>query len=107
MPTDCKNRKEILYFCDESSFIGDDHMAVGGLALPKAKLKLVTAKLKSLHKTPQREEIKWTTTKQWNVEIRKAYIDCLARLVSRMQAHLHIRFAPFSIYEHDGQRRIF
>ncbi len=82
-------------------------MAVAGLALPKANLKSVTAKIKALHKSPQREEVKWATTKHWNIEIRKAYIDCLAELVRSMHVHLHIRFAPFSIYEHEGRRRIF
>jgi uncharacterized protein DUF3800 len=100
-------KKEIFYFCDESSFIGEEYMAVAGLALAKSNLTSVTDTIKALHKDNNREEVKWTTTKSWNIEIRKSYIDCLVDLISKLQTHFHIRFAPFGQYEHTGHRRVY
>lgn len=81
-------------------------MAVGGLALPKTNLKAVTQRIKEI-KLPHREEVKWTRTKHWNLDIRKAYIDCLTDLIDKRQVHFHIRFAPFNAYDHGGKRRRF
>jgi hypothetical protein len=102
-------REEAFYFCDESSYAGEEIMAVAGLALPKRNLKAVVAEIKSLHKTKQREEVKWNTTKIWNLEIRRDHIDCLADLTTKRLVHLHVRFAPFDQYDHEqsGRRRIY
>jgi hypothetical protein len=102
-------REETFYFCDESSYETEEFMAVGGLALPKRNLKIVMDKIKALHETPKVEEVKWTTTKPWNVKIRRAYVDCLAELVTKRQVHLHVRFAPFIQYNHEesGRRKIY
>ncbi|MCA1549964.1 hypothetical protein I6F36_24335 [Bradyrhizobium sp. BRP19] len=51
--------------------------------------------------------MKWQTTKKWNLANRKSLVDCLARLVEERLAHFHIRFADFSVYDHDGPRRQF
>jgi hypothetical protein len=99
-------RKEAFYFCDETSFLNEEYMAVGGLALPKPNLKAVTDRIKAI-KLPHREEVKWTRTKHWNLEIRKEYIDCLVDLIDKRQVHFHIRFAPFTAYDHSGKRRRF
>src|SRR5262249_41300301 len=102
-------KPEAFYFCDESSFVNEEFMAVGGLAIPKTNLKVVTDRIKEIGTGPKREEVKWGTTKHWNVDIRKADVDCLVDLTTTLRAHLHVRFAPFRQYDHDesGERRVF
>jgi hypothetical protein len=106
MPLTAPPETEAFYFCDESSFIGEEYMAVGGLALPKKNLKGAVDRIKKIER-PNRDEVKWTSTKHWNLEIRKAYVDCLADLIDKRLVHLHIRFAPFAEYEHSGRRKVF
>jgi len=83
-------------------------MAVAGLAVPRANLREVLARIAAVPPPVgrlRREEVKWKTTKKWNLSNRKALVDCLAGLIEERLAHFHIRFADFSAYDHDGQRR--
>lgn len=82
-------------------------MAVGGLAIPKHYLPDVLSGLKAIPNPHPRDEVKWQTTKPWNLESRKQYVDFLADLLAKRRAHFHIRFAPFRQYEHDGPRKRF
>lgn len=101
--------KELIYFCDESSFMAqEDKMAVAGLALPRENLPTVLARIAAIPAPEggfREDEVKWNTTKTWNLEHRKAYVDCLASLVEERKVHFHIRFADFSAYNHDGPRK--
>jgi hypothetical protein len=54
-----------------------------------------------------RDEVKWQTTRTWDLAHRKAYVDLLAELVRDRLAHFHIRFAQFSAYSHEGTRKRF
>lgn len=100
--------KELIYFCDESSFMArEETMAVAGLALPRKNLPEVLERISKIPTGGFRDEVKWQTTKAWNLEFRKAYVDCLAALIDARLANFHIRFAQFAAYSHDGPRRRF
>jgi len=78
-------------------------MAVAGLALPRANLPAVLARIAAIPAPEggfRESEVKWNTTKTWNLEHRK----CLASLLNERLAHFHIRFAD-SAYDHDGPRK--
>jgi hypothetical protein len=99
--------KEILYFCDESSFLREETMAVAGLAVPRTNIKGISKRISAIPDGGHRDEVKWQTTRDWNLEYRKAYVDLLAKLIEERLAHFHIRFAQFSAYRHDGPRKRF
>lgn len=101
-------RFPLLYFCDESSFMGDEFMTVAGLALRRSRAGEITHALLALEETHKtRGEIKWRNTRKHDLDIRKAYIDYLAKLIADNHAHFHIRFSPMNEYEHRGDRHIF
>ena len=99
--------KEILYFCDESSFLREDTMAVAGLAITRTNVQGVLKRIKAIPTGGYRDEVEWQTTRTWNLVHRKAYVDLLAELVRDRLAHFHIRFAQFSAYSHEGERKRF
>jgi hypothetical protein len=99
--------KEIIYFCDESSFLREDTMAVAGLAIPRTNLQSLLQRIAAIPTGGYRDEVKWQTTRQWNLDFRKAFVDLLASLIKDRLAHFHIRFAQFSAYSHEGARKRF
>jgi hypothetical protein len=100
--------KELLYFCDESSFmVREDTMAVAGLAVPRTNIPKILKRISEIPNGGFRDEVKWQTTRAWNLESRMAYVDCLASLVKERLVHFHIRFAEFAAYSHDGPRKRF
>ena len=108
MPPEAPKRADTFYFCDESSFLGDIYMAVGGLAIAKGGIPEVVKALHNINESKKaRGEIKWQNTRKRGVDVRKAYIDHLLKLVSDGHAHFHIRFSPMNEYDHDGERHIY
>ena len=97
----------MLYFCDESSFLREDTMAVAGLAIPRTNVKSILKRIAAIPNGGFRDEVKWQSTRDWNLEYRKAYVDLLAKLVDERLAHFHIRFAQFAAYSHDGPGKRF
>ncbi len=85
-------------------------MGVGGLAIRKERIPEIVKELADIkQKREARGEIKWENTRDWGLTIRKNYIDYMVTLTQRGYAHLHIRFAPFALYDHksSGPRRIY
>jgi hypothetical protein len=82
-------------------------MAVAGLAITKTNLPSAFKRIKAIPTGGYRDEVKWQTTRVWNLAYRKAYVDLLSDLVKDRLAHFHIRFAQFSAYSHDGARKRF
>jgi hypothetical protein len=104
MPPD---RATLLYFCDETS-IGEDYMAVGGLAIRRDRATELAADIHAINKAyGVKSEVKWATVKKRRTDVHKAYVNYLFTLVENKQAHLHIRFSPFKEYDHkaSGPRR--
>jgi hypothetical protein len=103
-------RPELYYYCDETSFISEDYMGVGGLAIRKSKIATIAKELAEINKKRNtRGEIKWENTRDWGLTVRRDYIDYMVTLTREGNAHLHIRFAPFTMYDHtlSGPRRIY
>jgi hypothetical protein len=82
-------------------------MAVAGLAITRTNVQGVLKRIKAIPTGGYRDEVKWQTTRTWNLAHRKAYVDLLAELVRDRLAHFHIRFAQFSAYSHEGARKRF
>lgn len=102
------NSKEAYYFCDESSFIDDEFMAVAGLAFPIGNTKAIMDAINKIRgDLPKTVEIKWGNTRERGVPIRQAYISKLIELVDAGLVHFHIRFSPMDEYDHDGPRKRF
>lgn len=102
------SREDLYYFCDETSFIGEDYMGVGGLAIRKARIPEIVKKLGAIREARgARGRIKWESTRDVNLDVRRDYVDYLVGLVTEGKVHLHLRFAPFSQYEHPGPRRVY
>jgi hypothetical protein len=104
-----KPKMDIVYFCDEAAMLDEAYMGVAGLAISRRRIPSVLSDLRLLrdaHNSP-RHEIKWQNTRRRGIPIRKAYIDYLASLIKRNEAHFHIRFSPMDEYEHEGVRREF
>jgi len=103
-----KERSELYYFCDESSFLGEEYMAVGGIAVSRNALGTVVKELLAINEAKRaRGEIKWHNTRKRGVEVRKAYIDYLMKQIAANYLHFHIRFSPMNEYDHEGERREF
>jgi len=59
-----QKRSELVYFCDETSFIGEEHMAVAGFAILRGRIPEVVRKLRSINEDKKaRGEIKWQNTR--------------------------------------------
>jgi hypothetical protein len=103
-----EQRDELYYFCDESSFLGEEYMTVGGFAVSRNGVGKITKELLAINETKRaRGEIKWHNTRKRGVEVRKAYIDYLMKQIASNYIHFHIRFSPMNEYKHDGDRREF
>ena len=98
----------LVYFCDEASFLEEEYMGVAGLAISRSR---ITATVKHLDKLKDdlryRGEVKWGNTRKTGIAIRKAYLDHLAQLIRDNHAHFHIRFSPMNEYDHEGPRKRF
>src|SRR3981189_3747632 len=102
------DRSKLYYFCDESSFLGEEHMAVGGITVATGQVHRIANELKAINEQKRaRGEIKWHNTRKSGLEVRKAYLDHLINLISLNHVHFHIRFSPMNEYEHEGKRREF
>lgn len=101
--------EDILYFCDESSQIDDAFMAVAGLAVSRRMVGTIARELKELNRQSGYvgSEVKWSSLGKRKVSIHKLYVDYLFNLIENNLAHFHIRFAPFSEYDHSlsGERK--
>jgi len=103
-----KPREDLYYFCDETSFIGEDFMGIGGLAIRRDRLSETANKLAAIREARgARGRIKWESTRDVNLDVRRDYVDYMVGLVTEGKIHLHLRFAPFSQYEHPGPRRVY
>ena len=92
---------DLLYFCDESSQVGDDFMAVAGLAIRRSRVPNIVRDLAAINAScGVISEVKWSTAKTRRVSVHKQYADYLFKLLRDRQAHFHIRFAPFNDYNH-------
>jgi hypothetical protein len=109
MASESPEQRDVLYyFCDESSFLGEEYMTVGGFAVSRNGVGKITKELLAINETKRaRGEIKWHNTRKRGVEIRKAYIDYLMKQIASNYIHFHIRFSPMNEYKHDGDRREF
>jgi len=93
----------VYYFCDESSYLTDDYMSVGGLAVPDRDLAPITADLVAIKRSKGGpSEVKWSTVKSRRDSVHKAFVDYFAEAVHAKRIHFHIRFAPFNRYDHNA-----
>lgn len=91
----------VYYFCDESSYVGDEYMAVAGLAIPDRHLSQVTNDLAAIKKEKRGpSEVKWATAKIRTDDVHAAFVDYFETALSEKKIHFHIRFAPFNKYDH-------
>jgi hypothetical protein len=108
MAEPAKERQQLYYFCDESSFLGEEYMAVAGIAISRS---LVGDTVKALHELNEskkaRGEIKWHNTRKRGLDVRKAYVDRMVKLIADNHVHCHIRFSPMNEYDHAGERHKF
>jgi hypothetical protein len=55
-----EQRSELYYFCDESSFLGEEYMAVGGITVSRGSLGSIIQELLAINEDKRaRGEIKW------------------------------------------------
>ena len=81
--------------------MNDTHMAVAGMAICEAQLPQIRAELQLIRQRCRAGgEIKWNTTDNDNIQVRKEYINLMWHLIRGRHAHLHLRFAPFGEYDH-------
>ncbi|HYE38236.1 DUF3800 domain-containing protein [Methylocaldum sp.] len=93
--------KFVYFFCDESSYVDDEFMAVAGLAIPDYELQAVTDELADIKKQlGGPSETKWNAVKSRRDSAHKAFVDHFHAGVTTGRFHFHIRFAPFDKYDH-------
>jgi len=102
-------RPPLLYFCDESHIRTSEWMAVAGLAVVPSRAALIAKRMEGLKDgrgVPQHSEVKWTKAKS-KPDLCRDYIDLMHELIVKNHAHLHIRFSPFTEYDHaaSGDRK--
>lgn len=101
-------RKRVLYFCDETSHVDDEFMAVGGIAVNSSSIHFVEARIEAI-RTKMRitSEIKWSNVKPRRDNGHFAYADLLKQLVDAGRVHFHIRFQRMEDWDHrrSGPRR--
>ncbi|WP_276118001.1 DUF3800 domain-containing protein [Pararhizobium qamdonense] len=105
---DDKPRKQILYFCDESSQDGDTFMAVAGIAVAKEAIPVIVSQMTEIReKFGKQGEVKWKNAKSRSGVVHEAYIRLLFALVDEGRLHFHIRFSRMDEYDHklSGPRR--
>jgi hypothetical protein len=83
-----------IIFGDESSFLGEEYMTVGGFAVSRNGVGKITKDLLAINEAKRaRGEIKWHNTRRRGVEVRKAYIDYLMKQIVSSLLHL-VKGAP-------------
>lgn len=103
-----KPRKQILYFCDESSQSDDTYMAVAGIAVAREAIPYILRKITDIRTSYGKQgEVKWKNAKSRNGLVHEAYIKLLFDLVDEGRLHFHIRFSRMDEYDHrrSGPRR--
>lgn len=94
-------KPEVCYFCDESSQVKDDWLAVAGLAVMRSAIPRITADLALIKKTNGKTgEVKWENAKSYGGRVHRGYIDLLFGLIAERKAQFHIRFSPMAEYDH-------
>jgi hypothetical protein len=94
------------YFCEESSFMTGEFMAVAGLVVHEDGVPTLVDGLAKIRKSNgTRGEIKWNNISKHEKQARIDFIDYFWFLSDRGQADFHIRFAPFDQYDHDEYQR--
>lgn len=93
--------KYVYYFCDESSYVSDEFMAVGGLAVPDYYLPELISDLRAIKEAKRGPtETKWSTVKSRRDSAHRAFVDYFVDAIAAKRLHFHIRFAPFEKYDH-------
>ncbi|WP_297515610.1 DUF3800 domain-containing protein [uncultured Caulobacter sp.] len=93
--------KVVYYFCDESSYVTDEFMSVGGLAVPDYNLARIVADLHAIKNSKGGpSETKWNSVKSRRDSAHKAFVDYFRAGLEAGDFHFHVRFAPFSEYDH-------
>jgi len=106
--TEAKPRKQLLYFCDESSQSDDAYMAVAGIAVAQEAIPYILGKMTTIReKYGKQGEVKWKNAKSRNGVVHEAYIRLLFDLIEENRLHFHIKFARMDEYDHklSGPRR--
>jgi hypothetical protein len=94
-------RPKLLFFCDESSILGDPHMGVGAIAVRLERHTSITDQLKKIDEAFYvKSEVKWSTFKKRRMNVHEAYVDFLQSLVLTNMVHFHILFCPFYDFDH-------
>lgn len=92
---------QLHYFCDESSQVKDDWLAVGGLAVMESAIPRIVADLEAIKGGVGKSgEVKWDNAKSFGGRAHRAYIDYLFLLIQNRKAHFHIRFSRMGEYDH-------
>lgn len=97
-------RQKILYFCDETSHVDDEFMAVGGIAVNTRAINEVEERIFQLRrefKISDTKEIKWSNVKARRDNVHRGYANLLRELVVKGRIHLHVRFQRMSDWNHD------
>ncbi|MBY3026501.1 DUF3800 domain-containing protein [Rhizobium leguminosarum] len=103
-----KPRKQLLYFCDESSQDGDAYMAVAGIAVARDAIPYILGRMKPICQQFEKTgEVKWKNAKYRGGMVHEGYIRLLFELVDAGRLHFHIRFSRMDEYDHklSGPRR--
>ncbi len=101
-------RQRILYFCDETSHMGDEFMAVGGIAVNMNSIGDIESKITDIRtKLSLKSEIKWSNIKARRDNGHLAYAELLKELIQSNNVHFHIRFQRIQEWDHyrAGPRR--
>lgn len=100
--------QRILYFCDETSHMGDEFMAVGGIAINMNTIDEIETKITDIRtRLSLRSEIKWSNIKARRDNGHLAYAELLKELIQSNHVHFHIRFQRVQDWDHrrSGPRR--
>lgn len=77
--------RQTYYFCDESSFINDTHMAVAGLAVAEVGVPEIRSELVATRSAcGAGGEIKWSNTNDKNIKVREQFITLMWRLIRQV-----------------------
>ncbi|MHA6687790.1 hypothetical protein ACX3P0_19780, partial [Mesorhizobium sp. A556] len=103
------NRQPLLYFCDESHIRTSEWMSIGGLAVIPSRAAIIGKEmlcLKEAFGVPKHSEVKWNKAKS-KKDLCKAYIKLLFDQIEENHVHFHVRFSPFTQYDHSasGERK--
>lgn len=92
---------QLYYFCDESSQVKDDWLAVGGLAVMRSAIPKISTDLQLIkEKGGKTGEVKWANAKSFGGRVHRGFIDYLFLLIESRKAQFHIRFSNMNEYDH-------